>query len=720
MRRYIISVFIALAITCHGRAYRLDTISHISEYVQTVPELPEPSAGDWYHPNFYTFMQQMQPSLWGDITSLFGFTVKSWEALEFSDVLRRVTEKREQMDLPKKGNKLYQQVHVAPESKLYVWGDLHASLHSLCRGLYVLQQRGVINDQLQLQDEHTYIEIMGDTVNRAPYSLQTLTVILHLMEQNPQQVIYTRGNHETDSYWTNFTMREQLRLAADHLSDEDIPLYDEINAFFATLPHVLYVAVENHPEEMLHVSHGGTSLHDQIQDNKDLSQMQKIVARLRGEARFQVLRETNGLELIGFVYGAPEWSLISCPNWVYQHYFNFTYDAFATVYFGDTLASSTLTLNARDATHDDAEFQQVEHYHLTTGVRKKTPQPQALDAQQFSFGSSIAISSGLGMQGESLYRGITTAVIHENHENGTIMQPYLLNDAYMPHHAYQNATTLMDDFGVNTFVAPTGTPTLDMYQGVVKRQAGAIFFPVTGADMFRSSEMSHMIHFRPSYAQEARKLTEYMLEEHKATRILFFYQDDNFGRSLRDEGASVMQDRGFTGWESLSYVAGQVDFTTQAQKVREYNPSAIAFFSTVDAAKRLIRELSLSFLINRMLFGNSDLSVYGFRSFLRDYGLSCHVALAVPDPQTSDIPIAQEFREQMNKLGWPQDVFAFEGYIAIQLLSHALSQIKQPAQPSDIVAWFEQLDQYNFKGLELTFDPETRALSQPVRIEHVA
>jgi len=704
--------------------HTLDTLEHIKAYLDTVPEAPAPDGENWFNPSFYYFFKSQESSVMERMQQWLGLRAPSWDARELERMLETVTNERKDVTLTSSDEGEPSQTYAIPHNaSCIVWGDLYGAIHSLYRGLNELYEQGKIDNELHLKDE-TYLVFLGNTINRSPYSVHMLTMILHLMHRNPDRVIYIRGHHETDAYWTNFVMREELQRKASHLSDEAIPLHSSIDAFFATLPRAVYMHPQGAPDEVVYLSYHGQDVHEKTIDPDDLHDIKRIVASIRGEPRHMYMQDMAGLELLGFTYGAPEWSVFSAPVWTYQQFFDVTYDAFALIQFGSSIDTSRISLFNRHIDSSNKRFSVAHTYDVTSGQELDTYDASAVRDQftSLSIGSTIGISRGLGMQGQSVERGISVAVNHANKTGGVnayMLRPFIFDDAYMPHRASQNVDHLLNDFNVNLIIAPTGTPTLQAYDQQVRKQEGAVLFPVTGSPVFRSQDHPRTVHFRPSYVEEARALTQHVIDTYKTRKMVFFYQDDEFGRPLRDAAIQVLQDNGIQDWLDVAYLQGQVDFARQAQQIREYNPSTIGFFATSSASQELIRKLTSTFLIGKPLFGNSDLGEYSFRQFIKQQGVRCSLALAVPDPEKSTLPIAQEFRARMDRLGWPYDVFAFEGYIAVQVLAESLRSLSREFSVDAMLTWFEALNQYQFKGLELTFDPATRSLSQPVAIQTI-
>ena len=127
-------------------------------------------------------------------------------------------------------------------------------------------------------------------------------------------------------------------------------------------------------------------------------------------------------------------------------------------------------------------------------------------------------------------------------------------------------------------------------------------------------------------------------------------------------------------------------------------------------ARSLGRSITSSFKLSVILFSES------FKKFLDDRGIKYILTGVVPDPDNSELEITKEFKHEIFLKGLKISSNAFEGFIAGSLISDAISKIQLPLTGEKIIKYFENMKNHNFKGLNLTFNPETRDLSQPVLI----
>jgi len=89
--------------------------------------------------------------------------------------------------------------------RVFVIGDIHGSLHSLLDILLdMIEQGGFKTDGSGLLADDVAVVCLGDLLDRSPYTLECLYVVLRLMRENPDKCVLTAGNHETDEdQWEN-------------------------------------------------------------------------------------------------------------------------------------------------------------------------------------------------------------------------------------------------------------------------------------------------------------------------------------------------------------------------------------------------------------------------------------------------------------------------------------------------------------------------------------
>ena len=94
-------------------------------------------------------------------------------------------------------------------SRIFVFGDSHGSLHSMADMLINMHNvedafnPWVDDDGLLKLQHNVTVVFLGDVLDRSPYALECLYLVLRLMRENPRQVYFLAGNHEAYKWlWT--------------------------------------------------------------------------------------------------------------------------------------------------------------------------------------------------------------------------------------------------------------------------------------------------------------------------------------------------------------------------------------------------------------------------------------------------------------------------------------------------------------------------------------
>jgi ABC-type branched-subunit amino acid transport system substrate-binding protein len=117
-------------------------------------------------------------------------------------------------------------------------------------------------------------------------------------------------------------------------------------------------------------------------------------------------------------------------------------------------------------------------------------------------GFIMDLSRGVGAQGRAVLDGIELRM-KEAHEAGdqTIAQVAVADDEYTPRKTRKEVENFLQR-GTDILLAPGGSPTLESYIDWVKEGRVLVLFPITGAPMFRSPDLTYIAHIRPSYKTE--------------------------------------------------------------------------------------------------------------------------------------------------------------------------------------------------------------------------
>ena len=290
-----------------------------------------------------------------------------------------------------------------------------------------------------------------------------------------------------------------------------------------------------------------------------------------------------------------------------------------------------------------------------------------------------------------------------------------MDDQYTPAKARENIELLLKR-QIDIIMDPFGAENFLNFIDFVKSGSILVLFPISGVAGKRSPDLTSCIYHQPSAIDEGTALALYVAEKIKPKKVVLFYQDDTYGRAL-EAGAKQVLEKAKIPVTSISYQRNDLNFESAVEEIKKLNPDCIGLLATQQAAKILLQQLGEILIKKIQFFGTSELNQSMIRSYMQQHKVKCIVSNLVPDPLTSSLPIVQEFREDMDKANIPVDTYALDAYIGARLLIDVLKGIEGPVNKDSIIKAFERIKNYDFKGLQLNFDPMTRQLSNTIWLD---
>ena len=745
MKRYV--VFLVIFVYSHP-CFGFETLLEAQTYAHKMPQYP-PIDDETYPliPDYTTFYRKHLPTFLHQGLSELGLWKEEWSIASFKKVLSEIVELRE--PLVREGV-MVQKIVPKPGTRFFIFGDLHADFHSFVRDLTFLQQQEVIADDFKLLDGNSYIVLNGNCIDRSPYNLEALSLIIKLLIKNPDNVIYLAGDHEKNRSWFNFSLKMELQTRIFSPRRGAVPLSNKLITFFQSLPRALYLMGKTLGDKdcLMRISpytgQDDSELQGEllksflmsttaVEKNKlateyvvpSTEENEKAVpidVMIKGENRTITYTPTQGLVQLISDRGAVAWNVLSSPLLPHQKLYHFFYDAYAELKTAELFSNWTIALYNQDVRTMHGFKKDVEYY-VASGIKTSLLTPERMqkiyDNSAIKLGSSMDLSRTLRSQSEQLYRGLYIRLDKENWAGGMfdkLIDLEILDDKYLPYRSRKNVEKLMEG-GIRLIVNPVGSATVAASLDLVRTGSILVLFPTTGAPVLRQSNLKNIIHFRPSYAAEGYALTQYAIKRLGVTRLAFFYQNDAYGIGALQGAKKALEDYGIKKAQEVPYARTDVSFAQQVKMMKDDNPDAILFFATTAASQQFILQMGVQSLANKYLLGLSDLGENSFINFMKQKGLAYIIANVVPNPYTSDLEIVKSFREGVEKSKTVIDPFALEGYINASLIIEFIRKAKGSLAIEDILKQAAAMKNEKFQGLELNFDDKTHELSRKVWID---
>lgn len=715
------------------------TLSDFSAFADQFPEKVADENDNLVDPLYVKYHASLYPSLWRSFFQFWGAEPALLVTEKYlKDLLEKVVaQRKKRVNLEEHMMSLK-----TPESAhVIVWGGIRGAVHSWIRCLQDLKRQGIIDDSLRIIKPEYYLCILGNVLDASPYLIETMVLAITLLMKNPDRVFYLKGDfNEGPDAWRTSALGREVGIRMPNLMKNG----SLIGHFLDSLPLALYISAEGRTQDLIRFSHSGRA-----DERIDLAHMGNFFLHAEGEKlrRFYhkstaktktannpvvkaivkgdpgnevVARMSRGLTLLEPDHGATAWLVRSSPTIIQQALAELFYDAYVDVAVGKTIEESTIALYNRDTRKENAVFTRSAMYNIVSGQEiNQNAERTDVVKNVIEIGSTMALTRGVSVMGERVKRGMSVAISDINSVggiHGALIRPYVLDDEYTPRLARQNIEQLVQK-NITSDLLPIGSPTLESYLDLIKSNKMYVFFPVTGGPQFRDPKLTGLIHFRPSYEEEARALMSYFVDTYGAHRFAFFYQDDGYGRGPLGAAHQFLKERGISEWLDIPYNRTDVLFKEKARQIQEYQPEVIALFSTGNQTRELIRQLGVDTLVNKWMAGISFLAEDSFKRYVRQRGLNIAFAQVVPNPTQSQLPLAVEYRVAMDKQRFEYDTFSLEGYVATRLYCAMLEKLHGKTAPADIMKLLEQIQNFDFGGIPLSFDSQKRELSHTIWLE---
>lgn len=729
MRR-LIFLIACVGTLMHARS-PYDSLSSIESYLAHMPEFVSPEGGDWQHPYYLGFFDRYRENWTYKLKRAVGMRPHLWDATEFRSLLERVIEKVSRraerlQDVKERESGMqgvssahlindFDTIHATSYTHLIVFGDTQGSIHSVARCLRECVKRGYLTEDLRVGQDGVAFIFLGNVVSRSPYTLETLSLILHLIDKNPDAVFLVQGDLESGQNWINYSMRQALQVRIMGRVDiEDIPFQDDIDKLFSLLPEMVKVVSDDAaiPSALYCVN-----------DVYILSQDELIQAHacIAAEQLSLFSKPRLGVEFFGWYQGVPLWSIFSAPNLLHRENYNFFYDAFAHVYFDPTSADWCIERTIQNAV-SPAGFETT-CFNISWGfLQQDHPQPVTNPVLKTAIVRGMSTAEMLSPEDVGLFmskqieRYNVQAVSSPAQPlhipaylttfNWNVIDPTLRSQAinifdrqYIDRMMGQDKThvSLMPDARVAEMLAQNGNQ----------------YYFFFSDDMYADAKkFTHFITYRLPFSFELAALAKECIERFPGARVACVCEG-----SLPDEALTafpeLLAERGGCNVKRIIYFEGQYNLTGVYQQIRAHKPEVVIMLTSDPVARAIARGVGADVAVGILFMGTSTCAHYNFRSTMKSLGLRYVCSSVTLNPETNTSQIAQEYRSLFSSELVPFDTFSFERYLAIDLL-HNLMLRTGSIDPAVLYKACTDWNAYAYKGITLTYDPVYRSLATDI------
>jgi len=281
--------------------------------------------------------------------------------ISFEELLCNVTKQRNN---EKSSKNFIQKIDASTFTQLIVFGPLYGAFQSLARCLDKLMEINVIDNNLKLNNKNIALVFLGNGFTKSPFCLETLTLVLKLIQNNPDQIIYIKGRQEMENQWKLQSLHKELTFAFPDEKNHQNNIEKEIDAFFDTLPLAMYYTFPQN-NETYYLKFLYAPIKEEILDwddkilpkdartfllkkqaesivnfklttdapllNEATDPSPKLKAIISGILERKDIPNSSGLTILAPIHGIARWRIVSCPTPQSRKIFNCFDDAFIII-----------------------------------------------------------------------------------------------------------------------------------------------------------------------------------------------------------------------------------------------------------------------------------------------------------------------------------------------------------------------------------------------------
>ena len=291
-------------------------------------------------------------------------------------------------------------------------------------------------------------------------------------------------------------------------------------------------------------------------------------------------------------------------------------------------------------------------------------------------GAGVDLTGAVANWGVNIKAGMEAVFNRVNDAGGVHGRQIRLityDHVYQPPKAVANAKRLVERDKVFIMMGHLGTPTTKAIMGYLEEQKVPNVFPATLASLWATSGKWHVGDVA-TYADQTWLIIDYLVKERKLTRIASFYQDDEYGLDGHLAGKARLKHYGLEYIAQVDYKRADIDFSSQAAKLKESGAEAVILQAVYREPPRLAEQCH-AMGYNPLFIGPSPI-VLDKTIELGGKHVEDVIGVEVWPPPTDPGPFLDQYRADMQKYAphLPLDMTNLYGYQKAALFVEALQR----------------------------------------------
>ena len=317
------------------------------------------------------------------------------------------------------------------------------------------------------------------------------------------------------------------------------------------------------------------------------------------------------------------------------------------------------------------------------------------------FGQTAAQSGPNAPTGEAKW-GLDAFVKSVNAKGGVKgkkLQVISYDDSYQPAQTTALVKKLVYQDQVFAMVGSIGSPTNAAVYKTLDAAAVPMLGMGSGSPIFYHPTLKYVFPAWPLYTTDGKTMGAFVKKRFPGQSVAVIYQDDAFGKPIRD---GVLSQIGKADM-SIPYVPSQVDFSSDVIKLKSANIKVVILATIATSGAQILNQMaSLGYKPTRILTASACGYSGIFKTIATLEGTYCSAFL--PAPWSND-PRWQRFVKAMEQYepGKDANIYAAWGWLAGEVAVAGLERIKGPITRENFVAALDTLNGVDTIGGKLTY-----------------
>jgi len=294
---------------------------------------------------------------------------------------------------------------------------------------------------------------------------------------------------------------------------------------------------------------------------------------------------------------------------------------------------------------------------------------------------SLPLKGPSGHIGERFALGIDTVLRELNDRGGIAGRPvkvWRIDDGYEPENTLRNTRLFAAEPDVLALFGFFGTPTSKAALPIAKTAGLTLVAPLTGASALREQGQTGVLHFRASYAEEARRIVNHLVND-GFVRIAVAYQNDAYGKDVLASTVEALKKHNLSAVSTAALPRNSIETTQAADTIIKSKPDALIVISLSKTMASLVNNLHRNSSRPQLM----TISPTGTKALFRDlpqaaaFGVGVTQVVPFPwDARHPDVASYQRLLRQQQQDGEVDfDFYSLEGFMAAQWLVEAMESI---------------------------------------------